>query len=286
MKLLHKVKSIYHLMSIENPYAILGVKRNCTSDDLIDAYRKKAKLVHPNNGGSEELFNLVTICFKQVLKDVKQTQPHKEERVFSQPSKLLKADGKMDIDKFNKLFDEVRIHNPYDDGYGKLMEKSSKVRQEFEIPKVMDKYDKLEFNKMFDKMVENASVQDVPELDPPRPFVVGGAECEELGGDTVQDFSGACNDLLFSDYLKAHTQTGLINPRLVKSRQEFKTLDELIEHREDAKYKIEVNKLYLEQIASNASLNERLEQERLQRLATHDNRVKRQVDVIHTKLKP
>lgn len=42
------------LPSQDNPYDVLGVKPNATHDEIEDSYRQKAKMCHPDRGGSVE----------------------------------------------------------------------------------------------------------------------------------------------------------------------------------------------------------------------------------------
>ena len=50
--------------SMMDPYRVLGVSKTYTWDDLKDAYRRLSLQVHPDKGGSDELFNIVTTCFR------------------------------------------------------------------------------------------------------------------------------------------------------------------------------------------------------------------------------
>lgn len=43
-------------MKIEEAYALMGLSAGCTADELKKAFRNKSKIVHPDTGGSKELF--------------------------------------------------------------------------------------------------------------------------------------------------------------------------------------------------------------------------------------
>ena len=49
-----------------NPYDVLGVSKNFTLEELKYNYKKVAKRVHPDRGGNEKLFKLLS---KHQLKD-------------------------------------------------------------------------------------------------------------------------------------------------------------------------------------------------------------------------
>jgi curved DNA-binding protein CbpA len=47
-----------------NPYRVLGVKKTATQDEIKEAYRKKARLHHPDRGGDENKFNQITEAYQ------------------------------------------------------------------------------------------------------------------------------------------------------------------------------------------------------------------------------
>lgn len=54
-----------------NPYDVLGVGPNFTFDELKQAYRRAARLAHPDKGGTQKLFEIVTDCFRQLAEEYK-----------------------------------------------------------------------------------------------------------------------------------------------------------------------------------------------------------------------
>ena len=50
-----------------NPYEMLGVAIDATNDEITTAYRSKAKLSHPDAGGSSEEFNEYTKAYKLLI---------------------------------------------------------------------------------------------------------------------------------------------------------------------------------------------------------------------------
>jgi len=60
------------------PYEILGLNKNFSWDELKDAYKRQAKLVHPDKGGTEQLFNLVTEAFKKLAYEYKLKEQDKQ----------------------------------------------------------------------------------------------------------------------------------------------------------------------------------------------------------------
>ena len=58
-------------MNDVDPYDVLGVSRKFTFEELKDAYRRIVKFVHPDKGGSEQLFNIATECFRKLAHELK-----------------------------------------------------------------------------------------------------------------------------------------------------------------------------------------------------------------------
>jgi DnaJ domain len=53
-----------------DPYQTLGVARNCTSQELKDAFRAKARLAHPDLGGEPAAFIQLREAFDQIGKEL------------------------------------------------------------------------------------------------------------------------------------------------------------------------------------------------------------------------
>lgn len=65
---------------IANPYAVLGVDKNASKDDIKKAYRKLAKDHHPDsNGGNDKKFKEINEAYK-ILTDPKEKAKYEEEK--------------------------------------------------------------------------------------------------------------------------------------------------------------------------------------------------------------
>lgn len=66
---------------IEDDYKTLGVKEDATDDDLRKRYRQLAFQYHPDRGGDEEFFKLLSAAFERVTKSrelaVREVRPDK-----------------------------------------------------------------------------------------------------------------------------------------------------------------------------------------------------------------
>lgn len=227
-----------------NPYEVLGVPKQFKWEDLKNAYRVKAKMVHPDKGGTQELFNLVTECFRMLAEDYKlriEAKSHdelkkgsQEYRERHQPPVATRTGRKENeedfFERFNRMFEENRLEDEEaGTGYGHMMAASSATREDIDIPQIMTKYNADKFNQKFDKHVPLS--KDVVIYKEPQALTLAKTMAyTELGGKT-DDFSssverGEKRGLVYSDYMRAHTTSRLVDPRAVKERKEYRNLDE------------------------------------------------------------
>jgi hypothetical protein len=61
----------------ETPRSLLalGLRMPCNEDDVLRAYRKKVKRLHPDRGGDQRRFLLLQADFEQALAYVREKQP-------------------------------------------------------------------------------------------------------------------------------------------------------------------------------------------------------------------
>jgi molybdenum-dependent DNA-binding transcriptional regulator ModE len=270
-----------------DPYEVLGVPKRFTWDQLKDAYRQKAKLVHPDKGGTQELFTLVTDCFRSLAEEYKrnvEAKSHSElKKAFTQETEATRITKRTDIDqdeefykRFNKMFEENKLEDDETaTGYGHIMAESSAKRDDISIPMTMKKYNNEKFNKQFEKHVPAG--KDVVVYKEPQPLTLAKTMAyTELGGKT-DDFSssverGEKRGLVYSDYMRAHTTSRLIDPRTVQQRIEYKNVEEYDMARAKALASgvTEDERKWQEE---RDELEQRREHERLERLKQRDHAI-------------
>lgn len=271
-----------------NPFKVLNVPKNFTLEQLRDQYKRIAISVHPDKGGSNELFQLVTQCYKTLLNyfrereeektflDLKNEfhkfnldnkgaqnihmQAHQAQPTSPPPSSAVAAPAPKSskrssktaapatpaaapskkaghvaeekwIDRFNHVFEEHRVEEAHDAGYGSVMHASTGKREDVEVPKTIKRFTAKNFNKAFDKQEIGQANREIMVYKAPDALPSAkNVHYSELGLDKVDDFSGA-NDssskLHYMDYMKAHSTSKLIDPRLVKAREEYRSVDHL-----------------------------------------------------------
>ena len=180
---------------------------------LKKAYLKKAMKVHPDRGGSKDEFQKVSIAYtvlKKKLKEQGEIHHHNELKsnaksfIQSQPTQHIEAGDNFDVKVFNKIYEENRIEDSYDEGYGSWMsETSSDVGQQ---KMFQGEFNKDMFNHEFQKYKQEQKQKmgsqivryDEPET---RISMRGQDSIVTLGQGKVSNFSGETGGgLNFTDY--------------------------------------------------------------------------------------
>lgn len=249
-------------MSQVDPYEVLNVPRNFEWDQLRNAYRHAAALVHPDKGGNRHLFNLVTECFRFLANEYKARdadKPHfmlkQQSQEYMQKQQTVVSSGPyvhgdrdrsrdaprinpaamdgMALGRFNKLFEENRLEDEeVQHGYGDMMEKSSKNREDVNVPKLLKKFDQGRFNKVFDKVAPVS--KDVVIYKEPEPLQLAkNLQFTEIGGNKPNDYTSSMeSSIKYTDYMQAHTTSRLVDPRAIAERHEYKSVDQYEKARE------------------------------------------------------
>lgn len=288
-----------------NPYDVLGVGPNFTWEELKAAYRRTALLVHPDKGGSEKLFEVVTESFRQLGEEYKFRQGGRHHHELKRDAEAYWADrggprgpppmpenprgragaggsaGPADfLQRFNQTFEEHRLDDEDTArGYADIMEKSTGRREDIAVSRAFEgKYSRKKFNAHFEKVTAPSENAEVIVYREPEPLVSArGMQFSELGAAGAKDFTVTAEDaratggLQYTDYKVAHTTTRLVDPRAVAERREFKSVDEYEAYRAKKTHR----KLTAEEeawIARKKEQEEAAERERLARLRERDAR--------------
>jgi curved DNA-binding protein CbpA len=253
------VKSYKTILQSMDPYRILDAPRHCTVEQLRDCYKMMALYVHPDKGGSAKLFQLVTECYKALLNDhyrsgdrdfydLKQEasrhyQQNPQKNQQTRPQQPTNRDEqhqrKPHIPQektnliINQLFEKHKLESVYDAGYGHMMASSSAVREDIDIPQTITNAKHV--NDHFQRHIASNSSKEIAVYKEPEALLL--AKCiqfTELDQDAIDDFSGQSKqkNLQYSDYMKAHTTSYLIDPRTVKERPTFQSVDEYTAYRD------------------------------------------------------
>ena len=242
-------------MSNINPYEILGVTKNFTLDELKDKYKRVAKKVHPDRGGSQQLFNLVTLAYKKLVEEYKlkkinkqfnelktdfsnysdtQNNTQKRNPEFSKPQ--YQSNDFREV--FNRTYDNHKVHSAYDNGYGNFMIESDGRREDIDIAKKVNNMK--QFNSAFEaEPLNNYNRRMIVYKEPEAlPSSSKSLKYTELGVGKIKDFSSSTNNLDCTDYKAAHSMNRLADPRMMNNRRNFNSIDDVQADRSNISYQM------------------------------------------------
>lgn len=135
---------------------------NLTLKQLKKKYKRLALKFHPDRGGSEEKFQVITQCYLKLYEMLIQkfTSPHNDMktsfRKFEPSSSEIKLKNDFNIDQFNQAYEKNRIATPYDRGYGtwKMEQLPQNEHGEYKYKQVSQTGNKI-FSKKFNVNVFN-----------------------------------------------------------------------------------------------------------------------------------
>ena len=280
-----------------NPAQILGLQPGTpyTEKEIKTAYRNLAMKHHPDKGGNEEIFKLLTKAYLALIKenegnnyvektfmDLKSGIPQSTPQ---QPSSM-GGDDDFDVNKFNQFFETNRLDDvDFDNGYGdwKTTDTSEKPKQIFN-----QKFSNEVFNTVFNELThnenskdpQNSANQQIQIYEEPQPLSVnnrlGYSNLDYRKTDDyskeydIQDGSSK-NGIYFTDYKKAYTQTTLVNPNTIQERKAYKDVEDLSTARETQDFTItEADRILVDQ---KKQQSEAIEAERLMRLRSRDDQL-------------
>lgn len=211
---------------MEIAYKTLGVSPKASLETIRRKYKLLAKEMHPDKGGSEEIFTLIQQSYCAILKNFKKMQidqDHNElKAAYSRQSDVYKPQvnpSPTDLSEkelFHRMFEEYRTPSIMDVGYGTTMTKSSDTREDINIKNTMKTFTIDKFNTKFNKLPTSNSKHVSKKVDVEPYHVPRTLTFTTLGETGVKDFSGNNDDkksLHYTDYQKAHSTTRLVDPR-------------------------------------------------------------------------
>ena len=264
-----------------DPYKILDLPKSFTLTQLKENYKRIALQVHPDKGGSEQLFQLVTKSYKYLLDEYNKRNSEKEfydlKNDFKKSLKVHEgrssgavSDSKgFDINKFNKIFNDNKLETVEDKGYQQWMQHSDVPQQ-----KQLSSFNEKQFHREFEKQkpVDKQNKYIVKYKEPEPLTAAKKISFTELGVDDVDDFSGenmSKKNLNYMDYKVAHTTTRIVDPSLVKNVKQYKNVDELEKERSRVRY--QMNEEEMEEYILQKRLEKLREQKRVETLRKQES---------------
>ncbi len=272
-----------------NPDQILGLTPGVPHNEkeIKTAYRNLALKYHPDKGGSEEVFKILTKAYLYLLKQ-SEGQNYVEKNFmdlkkdYEEPQEYSANTQKSDdfnVKQFNKIFDDNKLEDEdWEGGYGDWQTQNTDV----EPKKIFNQKFNLDvFNQVFGELnSEKKVVNDIQVYNEPQPLSlsnnIGYTSVDYKKTDDysreydIQDGTSK-QGIYYTDYKKAYSNTTLINPNSVQNRQEYKTIEDLELYREKQEFTITDEDRI--QIEEKKKREEQEEYQRVQRLRQRDDQL-------------
>jgi curved DNA-binding protein CbpA len=281
-----------------NPYTILNISKNYDETSLKKAYIKKAMVTHPDKGGDPNKFKKVSIAYAVLLKKLKEKDSDalhddlkngSREYIQSQNEtslKNVKLTEKFDAELFNKIYEENRIDDVYDSGYGKWMEEN-KVNGEGPKKMFNGNFNKNMFNREFEnykkeqqeRLGSNLVKYQEPEVDI---SYKNKDSIMVLGKGKIENFSGESGGLNYTDYKDAYTNSCLIDTKTVSIRKRTKSVLDKEAERKNISYQMTEKDMKLQELKR--IKGEKEENERIMRLKQFEERAFNNYNEVHKRL--
>ena len=279
-----------------DPYQILNLPKDYNEKQLKKAYLKAATKTHPDRGGSKKDFQKVSIAYtllKRKLKESQNNHSHNDLRDMSReyakdqmnnPRINTQMSDNFDINLFNKIYEENKINDAYDDGYGDWMnenpaEETGKMFQ--------NGFNKDLFNHTFEnykKEKMSAKGQQLVKTDPQTRISLKNQDSlMVLGQGKIDNFSGEVSDLGFTDYKHAFTDGScLISAHSVDITDRSQSINGIKRERSNISYTM--NQQDEQRMALQMAQDQKSEEARLRRLQQFDKKSGENYEKIHSLL--
>ena len=283
-----------------DPYKILGIGKNYDEKTLKKAYLKKAMKAHPDRGGTPQAFQQISIAFTLLQKKLKEREnnhSHNELRegardYYTQQMNAPKVNVNMtenfDIDVFNQIYEQNKIPDVYDDGYGNWMNDNPAL-ESGQQKLFQNGFNKDMFNATFENYKREQSQRNpqnalIKYQEPEVKISMSNADSiMTLGQGKITDFSGNSDNLSYTDYKQAFTDgSTLIDINSVDTSGRANSIGGVKAQRSNISYTMsqEDQRLY----AQKQLLEQKQERDRISRLNVYDKQHGEAYEKIHSML--
>jgi curved DNA-binding protein CbpA len=230
---------------------ILGLEEEVALNEeaLKAAYKKASLRAHPDKGGSEKAFDEVTRAYAYLGEILRRVRGGRSEMVNvteESPARLAAAredkseawklnepvklnPKSLNIDVFNKVFEETRLPDPDGDGYGDWLKDPSSQGSPGQQNKFNGKFNRSVFNEAFEGEIKSRAMNQSSRavaMRQPQALVMAPSMGIELGRERPEDFTGAnLNGLKYTDLRKAYTDESTFSHQVADVQVSSKSFD-------------------------------------------------------------
>ena len=239
---------------------ILGLEEEVALNEqaLKAAYKEASIKAHPDKGGSEEAFDRVTRAYAYLGEILRRVRGGRSEMVNvaeESPARLtasreekseswkmvepVKLNPKnLNMDTFNKVFEETKLPDPDGDGYGDWLKDAETNTNS--TNKFTGKFNRSVFNEAFESEIKaraqgSSSGRQAIINRQPEALTMAPHLGIELGRDRPEDFTGAnLNGLKYTDLKKAYTSDSTFSHQVADVRVSNRSFDSAATERKAA----------------------------------------------------
>lgn len=241
---------------------VLGIEEEValTEETLKAAYKKAARKAHPDKGGSKEAFDAVTRAYAYLVDIIRlvkgasgsagqgavpgldsvQGQRKEAAETWQMPAQPVRLDPKnLDMNKFNQLFEQTRVPDPDEDGYGDWLKGSEgndgSSRKKIRGKKFSEDFNREVFNRMFEEEQgsNGRGETTLTNFQHPQELVLSQSAGVELGRDRPSDYTAAYDSgLQFTDLRSAYTKENTVSEKVANVKVEQRDFNTYKEQRE------------------------------------------------------
>ena len=211
-----------------------------TEDMLKSAYKKAAIRAHPDKGGTKDAFDAVTRAYAYLLDILKLIQGRqtnvaatgganvpgldtvREQRQgasqeWQMPAEPVKLNpNNLDLNKFNQMFEQTRVPDPDEDGYGDWLKGSDSGNGKIKnAKKFSESFNREVFNRMFEDESKTSRETAIQTWQQPQEMILSVGMGVELGRDRPSDYTAAPNSKQqFTDLRAAYTSENTVSNQI------------------------------------------------------------------------
>jgi len=224
---------------------VLGLEEEValTEEILKKTYKRAILKHHPDKGGSEKEFEKITRAYAylgeilrrihggrnttanvdapNVLRDSRAKEYEQVKQV--EPVKL--NPKKLDVNAFNKMFEQTRIPDPEEDGYGDWLKSPEDTSTS--TSKFSGKFNRDVFNKAFEDDAKGLAKEQNYLIKEPQSMLMAPTLGVELGRDKPDSFTAAYNsELNFTDLKQAYTTEANFSKQVANVRVDSRNYEQ------------------------------------------------------------
>jgi hypothetical protein len=212
-----------------------------TDETLRVAYRKAALKAHPDKGGNEQKFEAVTRAYAylteilrrikggrakegiveapNILKDSRQKDSKQWEHI--EPVRI--NPKKLDMNVFNQMFEQTRIPDPDDQGYGDWLKSEDPADN---TTKFSGKFNRDVFHRAFEEEAKKKGVTTALQNIVPQAMILAPSHGVELGRGAASTYTAPANaQMKYTDLRQAYTTENTFSNQVSNVRVDPRNFD-------------------------------------------------------------